>query len=55
MMCEMTIFDTAFFKSVKQTGGRRSCVTKTLYFCFYDKQADKDCTALQDCESCTWN
>lgn len=52
MMCEMTTFDTACFKSIKWTQ-RRTCATKTLYFRFYDKQADKDCIALQDYKSYT--
>ena len=30
-------------------------VWQTLYFCFYDKQADKDSTALQGYESYTRN
>lgn len=45
MLSEITIFDNAFFKSVKWTCGR-TYVPKILHFRIM--QADKDCKALQD-------
>lgn len=47
-MSEITIFYNVLFKIVKWTRGR-TYVPKILHFRVV--QADKDCKALQDCDS----